>query len=364
MRLLDAETAPEGAAPDTRPAGAGEPSGATDAPARACRACGARMEPEQDWCLDCGTAAPGRLGARPGWRAAVTVACATLALVAASVAAAYAALTTDATQEAAAPAPPVAAPIAQAPPATPTSAAQPPVTTSTSALPKVEAPSSGSSSSGSSATPVHPQTTSTPTAAAPPTTSTQPHPRTPPTTSTPTTGSTGSGAPNRGGERQPREAPATITLPRVKGLVAVELPPDAGALYDPDQQADTPGDPALALDDDPTTSFQTGAKTPDWGLGYLIDLQGRRGVQRVRIKTDTPGFKVEVYVAAGKTPPATILDPAWVRLHDEIAIGATKETQTVELGDGSTKFRHLLVWITAGPPPPSRIDLSEVRVLG
>ena len=31
------------------------------------------MQRGQDWCLECGTAAPGRLGARPGWRAAFTV---------------------------------------------------------------------------------------------------------------------------------------------------------------------------------------------------------------------------------------------------------------------------------------------------
>jgi hypothetical protein len=40
------------------------------------------MAQEQDWCLSCGTAAPGRLGERPGWRAALTVLGATLALVA------------------------------------------------------------------------------------------------------------------------------------------------------------------------------------------------------------------------------------------------------------------------------------------
>src|SRR4051794_41913592 len=34
---------------------------------RTCKSCGATMEPGQDWCLACGTAA-GRLGGRPGGR--------------------------------------------------------------------------------------------------------------------------------------------------------------------------------------------------------------------------------------------------------------------------------------------------------
>ncbi|MGH2841413.1 MAG: hypothetical protein ACRDKY_11390, partial [Solirubrobacteraceae bacterium] len=69
----------------------------------ACEACGAGMVAGQDWCLECGTAAPGRLGARPGWRAAFTVVGLTLLLLVGAVAASYAALTGDAEREAARP---------------------------------------------------------------------------------------------------------------------------------------------------------------------------------------------------------------------------------------------------------------------
>jgi hypothetical protein len=41
----------------------------------ACPLCGAPLDPEQDWCLNCGAAARTRLAATPNWRApAVTVA--------------------------------------------------------------------------------------------------------------------------------------------------------------------------------------------------------------------------------------------------------------------------------------------------
>src|SRR4051794_26533550 len=70
----------------------------------------------QDWCLECGTAAPGRLGARPGWRAAFTVVAAVLLLVFGAGIAGYAALTSDSERTASAPSAGNGSPIiAQAP---------------------------------------------------------------------------------------------------------------------------------------------------------------------------------------------------------------------------------------------------------
>src|SRR5205814_3329849 len=95
-------------------------------PTRSCERCGATMAPGQDWCLECGTAAPGRLGRRPGMRTAATVAGLTLALVAGAVTAGYAAISGDAGRETAKPPAASGAPIAQAPPSTPV--APPPTT--------------------------------------------------------------------------------------------------------------------------------------------------------------------------------------------------------------------------------------------
>jgi hypothetical protein len=46
----------------TTPAGAAEPL------REACPLCGAPLNPEQEWCLNCGAAARTRLAASPGWR--------------------------------------------------------------------------------------------------------------------------------------------------------------------------------------------------------------------------------------------------------------------------------------------------------
>ncbi|HWH66167.1 MAG TPA: hypothetical protein VNS99_08705, partial [Gaiellales bacterium] len=73
MKLLEAEPvlAPE-AAPEAPPQSPPEQPASPPEATEACRTCGAPMEPGQDWCLNCGTAATGRLGERPGWRAATT----------------------------------------------------------------------------------------------------------------------------------------------------------------------------------------------------------------------------------------------------------------------------------------------------
>jgi len=96
MKLLEAQ--PE-IAHDAPPEPPGEkPPGqdGADKGARTCKSCGATMEPGQDWCLACGTAA-GRLGERPGLRSAMTVLGLTLLLVGGAVAAAFAALSEDQT---------------------------------------------------------------------------------------------------------------------------------------------------------------------------------------------------------------------------------------------------------------------------
>src|SRR4051794_5181823 len=85
--------APDAAAPAEAPAVA-EPA------TRACGSCGAAMIDGQDWCLECGPAAPGRLGRRPGMRAALTVAALTVVLVCGAVTAGYAALSGDAGRDA------------------------------------------------------------------------------------------------------------------------------------------------------------------------------------------------------------------------------------------------------------------------
>ena len=97
LLLKDRDATPEGAPPPPDGAALGT------VPDFACETCGAGMERGQDWCLECGTAAPGRLGTKPGWRAAATVVGLTTLLLCCALIAGYAALTSDAERTASAP---------------------------------------------------------------------------------------------------------------------------------------------------------------------------------------------------------------------------------------------------------------------
>src|ERR687890_688196 len=121
MKLLELQPEVAPGAPPEPPEDAPREEPHAEPGARTCTSCGATLEPGQDWCLACGTAA-GRPGERPGWRSAMTVLGLTLLLVAGAVAASYAALRSDPT----APRTSTNAQIAQTPPATTAPSTTPP----------------------------------------------------------------------------------------------------------------------------------------------------------------------------------------------------------------------------------------------
>src|SRR3954447_13324470 len=114
LLLRDPDVQPEGQAPEAPVEAAPE--------VRTCPTCATPLEPDQDWCLQCGQAQPGRLANLPGKRAAATILVLTTLLVGGAVAASYAALQddpavppADTTQLAQAPPPSAAAPVTPAP---------------------------------------------------------------------------------------------------------------------------------------------------------------------------------------------------------------------------------------------------------
>src|ERR687888_334644 len=94
-----------------------------DAPeVRACPSCQSPLEPDQDWCLQCGQARPGRVGGMPGRRATATVLTVTALIAGGAVAASYAALN----HHGKAPASPTPTQLAQVPSAAVPAAPAPP----------------------------------------------------------------------------------------------------------------------------------------------------------------------------------------------------------------------------------------------
>jgi hypothetical protein len=308
------------------------------------------MEPEQDWCLNCGAAAPGRLGERPGWRAASTVIALALLLVLGAVGAGYAALTDDSQPKQTASAPAAAPPAAAqaAPPAAttqPPAATQPPATATTPAkpqtLPKVKAPTSGATT-GSPITPAPAPTTSTPATSTP-------------TTSTPATGTpTGTGT------------TTTPTTPADTGPKAIELNGDAGTVYDPFKRVKDSGETTRALDGDASTSWYVDPTVPTQvAVGYVVDLGKLQGVRQINVQTPTPGFRVEIYATDETTPPPDILDTRWSHIKDVSDVGAKDDgKQKIVLGAGTSKYRNVLLWFTQPPTDGPRLRIAELELLG
>jgi hypothetical protein len=303
------------------------------------------MEADQHWCLTCGTAAPGSLGERPGWRAASTVIALTLLLVLGAIGAGYAALTGDSQPKAAAqpqtqaqvtpPAvtPPAATPPAatQAQPTTPTQAAKP------KQLPKVKTPST-SPTQGSAVTP----TPTPPASNSSPSTGTG----TTPTTTTPSTD--------------------TTTQPADTGPQAIDLNGDAGTIYDPYGRVKASGEATRALDGDATTSWYVDPKDPQQiAVGYAVDLGKLQGIREIQLETPTAGFRVEIYATDEPELPPDILDTRWSHITNVSNVGAKDDgKQKIVLGAGTTKYRNVLLWFTQPPTDGPRLRLTELKLLG
>ncbi|HEU4977783.1 MAG TPA: hypothetical protein VFT42_02710 [Solirubrobacteraceae bacterium] len=339
MTLAEAETRFTPRAP--------EPPAPATAPARTCEACGAGLAAGQEWCLECGTAAPAAAAAPPGRRAFATVSSLTVLLLAGAAVASYAAVSGDAGRQAAAPPPPPANAIAQAPPAvTPppaatTPAAPPPAaTTPTKALPKV-------------APPATPQPA--PTVTAKPVTPVKPVTRAP---SKPTT--------------HHHAAPRTGATTGQQ----VTLDPSNGTLYDPYGRASAQGDPTRALDGNPSTSWFVTVATPDeMGVGYVVDITNPVNVRSLMLWTHTEGFEVEVYGTGSTVLPPDVVDSRWIHLATRTNVDASQPgvaapdgnvagdgKERIVLNSGTKRFRHLLLWFTQPPETGQTVRLGELQL--
>jgi hypothetical protein len=298
------------------------------------------MSPGQDWCLQCGAGAPGSLGARtPRWRSGAGILIATAVLALAAAAAGYAALskgkarTVGVTRTVAQVTPPPAVAPGTTPvppttvpkgvgtpttikPSTPLPTATPPKIPLTVATPKVG-------------------TTSTPAGTTPSS-----------TTTTPSSGS---------GESQPQ---------------AILLDTNAAQTYNPyAYPAGGFGDPALAIDGETATGWTAQvdpAVAPKMAEGLAIDLKSARKIAAVALVTSTPGMTVQVYGTAAQALPASITDPAWVKLSPSLPV----KSKHMRIKLKSAKpVRFVTLWISKAPASsvgtpqaPGRVSVNELEL--
>jgi hypothetical protein len=349
---------------------------AAEAPARTCEVCGAAMTEEQDWCLQCGTARPGRLGTRPGWRVALSISGVTLLLVCGAVAASYAALTDDAGKQADSPGGGNATPVAQAPAQVPsistpgalppasadTTAGTPPITTSppptgstTSALPPLPTVTSGTLPTTTTGVTTTTGTTTTGTT----------------TTGTTTTGTTTTGTTTTG-TTTGTTTTGTTTTP--SALTPITLGADTADIYDPYQRATDKGDPANAYDPNAKDAWfvQTAADGKPMQVGLLVDLEARKTVKQIEFSTTTPGFRLEVYSTDGSQLPPDILDTRWTHLAsrsdvDQNTAGSNVKAdgkEIVTLRKSGGQVRHLALWFTTPPDQGATVRLRDLVIKG
>jgi len=365
----DAPGADAGDAVPPSPNG-GEPVVA-EAPTRTCRACGAALAAEQDWCLECGTARPGRLGTRAGWRAAATVSGATLILVCGAVAASYAALTDDAGKKADQPGGGSATPIAQAPAQVPAApAVTPPAIGTTTPAPGTPGtpgatpttPTTGSQVPALPTLPTGSTPSVTPTPTLPTPTATGTNPTT--TTGTTTTGTTTTGTTTTG----------TTTTPATSTLTPITLGADAADIYDPYQRASAKGDAADAYDKNAGRPWfvTTAADGKPMQVGLLVDLESRKTLKQIEFATPTPGFRLEVYATDGSALPPDILDTRWTHVAsrsdvDQNTAGENKRSdgkEIVALAKDGEQVRQVVLWFTTPPDSGATVRLRDLVLKG
>jgi hypothetical protein len=331
---------PEDSANGPGPAGHGTSSvpeaavAALEPVTRACADCEAALQEGQDWCLQCGAAAPGSLnGGGPGWRSATTVLAVTAALVLGAAAAAYAALTQPGPRTLA----PKVVTVAQAPPTTPVSPATIPTTPTT---------------------PVTPGALGTPTTIKPLPSTIKP-PKIPLTAPTPkSSGSNaGNGTANLGSGESGTGTGTTKSSTKPSGGTTTEQPSpilldtNAASTYNPyGYPTSWFGDPSLAIDGETSTAWTAQvnpAVAPKMAEGLAIDLKTAQKVGSIALITSTPGMTVQVYGANGVALPASITDPAWVALSP--SLDARKRTTKIKLRAATKAFRFVTLWISQAP---------------
>lgn len=364
---------------------------------RPCPTCGAALEADQEWCLECGTATPAarERSGLPGWRTAAAVIAVTLVMASGAVAAAYAAIRGDGSGDS----PDSGALVladTQTGPGVPT---PPPIDIPAEEFgaappPSEEAPPAAAPPAAEA--PVAPPAAVTP----PPVAETPVAP--PPVTDPPVdSGGNGTGNGDNTGDGAEKEQPDPITR---AAFVPVELDPattaatsfnpvvpgttdpNASGTTDPNATGTTPapgpaaggtpahadtdftGTPQMAFDGDPATSWSVALGTPELlaepQAGLLIDLAKPTKLRRLTITPTTPGTTIEVYGSKAATAPASLDDQGWKVLATQLDVDGKTKITLGEDGVGTGKIRHLLVYFADGPDDgtSTSVGISELEL--
>ncbi len=330
-----------------------------------CEHCGTPLQDGQQWCLQCGACEPGSLGERPNWRPLSTLALLAALLAAGAAVAGAAALSKH----------------KAAPHATALVLTHPALGAST---PAPTTPTPGATSVGGAGTHTSAKGSAN-NLLFPPSSTTKP-PKLPSPASTPTP------VPKASGGSTPAESTGSATTPAktnttTTGTTTTEskegssgkteqpnpilLDTNAATTYNPYNFPESGfGDPALAIDGEPSTAWTAQVQPssfPNMAEGLLINMRSATKLGRLELATPTRGITVQVYGANGAKAPTTITEPGWTLLSGSHVL--KKKVTHLKLRTEGKAFSFLLVWIVKAPAAsqgtataPGHVALSEVAL--
>jgi hypothetical protein len=328
-----------------------------------CAHCGTPLQDGQHWCLHCGACEPGSLGERPNLGPLKV-----LALTAAILALGAAVAVAAAIKEHNAPRSHTVALV--------------PATTPTTPVPTTPAPAATTPTPGGTGGATAPHSTSKGSNLLFPPSSTAKPPKVTAPTPTPKAGDESKTPPSSGSGTSstttPSKATTTETGTSTTESKASEQPSpilldtNAATTYNPYNYPESSfGDPALAIDGEPSTEWTAQVQPhsfPNMAEGLLIDLREPTKLGSLELRTPTPGMTVQIYGANGAKAPATITEPGWVLLSGSRTL-KKKVTHLKKLRTESRSFRWVLVWLVKAPASaqgtpatPGRVALSEVAL--
>jgi serine/threonine-protein kinase len=162
-------------------------------------------------------------------------------------------------------------------------------------------------------------------------------------------------------DRAKRGTPSAGDVQAPPGLERVPLGQGSAKDFDPfsSDKAEHPREVRLVLDGDPGTSWPTetyrgGGLNNKPGVGIYLDAKPGLAARAMEIRTPTPGWKGQVFVAEGG-PPQGI--EGWKEL---ATIDADKTRNRIPLDTAGNRFRYYLVWITELPPGKEKAEISEL----
>src|SRR5215218_463412 len=144
----------------------------------------------------------------------------------------------------------------------------------------------------------------------------------------------------------------------------VGLNSDAAHDYDPlGDDTEHADQNSFAIDGNPATVWTTESYTTGdlqkAGVGLALDATPGAVFRELRVRTPTPGFSADVYVASDNALPATLPDAGWKLV---ATVPSVDSKQKIDLDTAGQSARWVLLWITRLPPDGDKVEISELSL--